>query len=732
MSSTTLELPKDDLTEMFFGLDEEQKGRSRGSLERSSGGRSQVRRASAGGLIKNALLTHQAVIKIVRNGTTNGGSRLGAQLQYISRNGALELSNGADLGARADGESAELVRDVIADWEKDFERMDPRTKFYTYHLIVSYPDSADQDAARIAGEAFAARLAGGDYGDRYKYVLAHHSDTRNPHTHIVINRSGQGGKTLHLSRHGIDIQSLRELHVETSRDVGIRLAATSRFSRGSERRSESLGRVKATADGRRLAAARGQVPEARYPFYGSGQRRELPKPVLERARGRNLESYGKVFAGLGSAGSMAEQRGAKSDMTMVSLFRANIAGAMQQLSQRNELERSDRMAEQIMGGDMPAEQARVLNAAAQAADPDVELGKINQDIRVFLDQFAEKIAGMTDETARTEADIALAKTRQQFEPLMDAETRKHFGGFMDRDQGPIARDDIDPVRQRQAAVQEAKDPDEVRPLDERGKAAQARLSEADQSVMQRFEEGGMSGKLALQRITSGSDVDKKTREMWLERDIKSHANTRNLSDAQARKEVLAAYRNAAVIYRDAREDIRGINRSFAEGRGHEAEGRATPSQDVTMDSPAPESQSKSPLISRDYATGVTGQIKETGAALYKADDPRSHSPYVDMNTGGETETRIWGVGLPDMLEREGLKVGDRARIYSPGSETVKVTETDPKSGEIREKETQRRRWEAVGIERAEDRTEIKRSVTPERERGSRAGRRNEEDRGIDR
>ncbi|MEM9232486.1 MAG: relaxase/mobilization nuclease domain-containing protein [Pseudomonadota bacterium] len=180
------------------------------------------------GMIANALLTNQAMVKVVRGGSVTASGRLGGQLSYITRKGTVEMERG-DTGELTHGVDA--LRDVQDEWAEDWARMDARVTSYTYHVILSYPKHTDREAAKQAARRFGERLTNGEYGDRYKYVMAHHDDTGHPHTHLVISRAGALGKTLQLSRYGITPQNLRELQVETAQDVGIALTATSRFSR---------------------------------------------------------------------------------------------------------------------------------------------------------------------------------------------------------------------------------------------------------------------------------------------------------------------------------------------------------------------------------------------------------------------------------------------------------------------------------------------------------------------
>lgn len=79
--------------------------------------------------------------------------------------------------------------------------MDARAANYTYHVFLYYPKDTGREAEKQAVRCFAERLTNGAYGDRYKYVMAHHGDTGHPHTHLVISRAGASGRTLQLSRY---------------------------------------------------------------------------------------------------------------------------------------------------------------------------------------------------------------------------------------------------------------------------------------------------------------------------------------------------------------------------------------------------------------------------------------------------------------------------------------------------------------------------------------------------
>ncbi len=259
--------------------DQGQGGRSRSPKPKSLSG-------GSAGIISNSLLSQQAVVKIVRGGGVTSAGRLAGQLAYISRQGSLTTERG-ETGELLEGMDA--LKAVQKDWAQDWQRMDARTTNYTYHVVVSYPKGTDPYAAEVAAENFAHRLTSGDYGGEYKFVMAHHRDTDYPHTHLVINRAAQSGKTLHLSRYGVSTQDLRDLHVETARDAGITLSATSRFSRNLGPEYDRSARIHSRREGRDLRERPRQEQRSGFPFHGRGRRTPIAPDQLQVLKGKRHE-----------------------------------------------------------------------------------------------------------------------------------------------------------------------------------------------------------------------------------------------------------------------------------------------------------------------------------------------------------------------------------------------------------------------------------------------------------
>ncbi|MEM9500132.1 MAG: hypothetical protein AAGA28_19615 [Pseudomonadota bacterium] len=402
---------------------------------------------------------------------------------------------------------------------------------------------------------------------------------------------------------------------------------------------------------------------------------------------------------------------------------------------------------------------------ARAPAIDREMKAIGTDVREFITRMDAKAEAMEDEDKRSQTEAAISRVLRDYEPLMDEETRTFFGKRLERDdEVEVARDDTDPTRQRRAAERDAADPTRTQPIGQeragsdgraradannpRGAATKAALKDADRQVAERFEAMGINGDLVLSRIRNGADVDRQTRENWFERDVRTLANAHSLSESQARIDMKAAYKDAAEIYRDARGEIRDINRAFAEGRGdgflqekiktgvqneiqrmkgqgfdraaiggrlleiedrvqERVTGRA-PDRDEGSVRPGPKRQGQT-TESRatgsgprrpELDAGVRGQIIRTGDALFKEDEKDSMSPYVDLKVEGRDKPfRVWGVDLPDMMQRENLSVGDTATLAHDGYKKVTVKKIDPKTGEAKTIEAQRRAWKATDIER---------------------------------
>jgi type IV secretory pathway VirD2 relaxase len=163
-------------------------------------------------------------------GRTRDPAHLRAHLDYISRNGQLEVEgpNGARLVGRGE------VRELGDDWS--FAALaDSRRRAnspLSLSIILSMPADTDPLKLRDAAREFAT----GALGDRFDYVFALHTDAAHPHVHLTVARRGVDGQRLNPKK--ADLESWRQRFAQALRDRGVEAEATPRRARGVTRRPE--------------------------------------------------------------------------------------------------------------------------------------------------------------------------------------------------------------------------------------------------------------------------------------------------------------------------------------------------------------------------------------------------------------------------------------------------------------------------------------------------------------
>jgi type IV secretion system T-DNA border endonuclease VirD2 len=210
----------------------------------------------------------QAVIKIIRNGGTRTPKQIKAQWEYISKDGDVELkrpesAHGANLDqpqwSEASREWAEATGRYAAG------QQGPSNIDMTTHIVVSFPPGTNVEDAEGAGREWAERMFrpleqdnGLDQEDEldhdyemyhaaheqptgqhaapqnYNFITAFHTDREHPHLHIVVNRRGDAGGWLKISRRHpvLNYTNMRQELVDAAANHNIILDATSRAERG--------------------------------------------------------------------------------------------------------------------------------------------------------------------------------------------------------------------------------------------------------------------------------------------------------------------------------------------------------------------------------------------------------------------------------------------------------------------------------------------------------------------
>lgn len=170
----------------------------------------------------------EVMVKVT--GRTRDGGHLRAHLEYISRNGQLELegADGALLVSRRD------VADLADEWAGAalVDKARRRDSPVSHSVILSMPAGTNEIAVRDAARAFAADMFAG----RHDYVFTLHTDTPRPHVHLSICSRGHAGERLNPKK--ADLELWRQTFAQALRDRGVEAEATPRRARGVTRKAE--------------------------------------------------------------------------------------------------------------------------------------------------------------------------------------------------------------------------------------------------------------------------------------------------------------------------------------------------------------------------------------------------------------------------------------------------------------------------------------------------------------
>lgn len=161
----------------------------------------------------------EVMVKI--SGNTKGAGHVQAHLDYISRNGKLEIED--ERGETLKGKTA--VRALAKDWSQDQGRRRKNTR-ETTNIVLSMPDGTEPKAVKNAARAFAKS----QFGKNHQYVMALHTDTESPHVHLTVKNLGYDGRRLHVKKG--DPQIWRESFAAELERLGVEAEATPRATRG--------------------------------------------------------------------------------------------------------------------------------------------------------------------------------------------------------------------------------------------------------------------------------------------------------------------------------------------------------------------------------------------------------------------------------------------------------------------------------------------------------------------
>lgn len=183
-------------------------------------------------LIKNLQRTPQAVVKRVRNGGTSTRKELTTQLEYVWRDQDAQIT-WQNLGRGLEDEAPRSFANITNRWPEAW-RGNPKSG-HTDHIVLSFPDGTKQEQAEAIAKDWGERVFGsGDYGDRWRYAAALHTDSDHHHAHFIVNKHGTDDGVFMSIRQGgaLNFDEMRIVQVEEAAKHGLELNASTRLSRG--------------------------------------------------------------------------------------------------------------------------------------------------------------------------------------------------------------------------------------------------------------------------------------------------------------------------------------------------------------------------------------------------------------------------------------------------------------------------------------------------------------------
>lgn len=196
----------------------------------------------------------EVMVKVT--GRTRDPGHLRAHLDYISRNGELEVEDRD--GALITGRPA--VRELADDWST-IALADSRrrtTTPFSVSVVLSMPAETDPATVRDAARVFAHEV----FADRFDYVFALHTDAQHPHVHLAVRALGDQGERLNPKK--ADLETWRQVFAQALRDRGVEAEATPRRARGVTRKAERTPLRKIRE---RHEAGQGELPKVRRAAY---------------------------------------------------------------------------------------------------------------------------------------------------------------------------------------------------------------------------------------------------------------------------------------------------------------------------------------------------------------------------------------------------------------------------------------------------------------------------------
>ena len=238
-------------------------------------------RNKLGSIVKR---TSQVMVKITGGG--KGMKQIKDHLDYISRNGKLEVENQEGNIVKGRDE----LRDLRDEWQHGDFRIAPEgTKREAFNIILSMPAETDALAVKRAARDFAKR----EFAEHQYAMVLHTFETdpdpnppRHPHVHLCVKAKSFDGTRLNPRK--ADLQRWREGFAEALREHGVEAAATNR----AQRLQRERGKRKSVQQMKMRGQPQNKVGRSRINQGYVEKAKEIERAVL-----RNFRGIAKVLDG---------------------------------------------------------------------------------------------------------------------------------------------------------------------------------------------------------------------------------------------------------------------------------------------------------------------------------------------------------------------------------------------------------------------------------------------------
>lgn len=259
------------------------RGKAVPAIRRSS---SRSRLADARSRLRRTVLrSPEVMVKIT--GTGRDMRSIRASARYVSRRESLPLED-----ARGDSYvGTGAVADALATWEKGGAGAAiPKTsgnRRESLNIVLSMPADVDRPSVARAARTFAARTF-----SNHDYLIADHSDTEHPHSHLIVRMTGHDGRRLNPRK--ADLARWRETFADSLREQGLDANATRRSVRGVVRRPVGQAILHMERTGRRPRVVEQQIAAARAELVTGVPKANPAAAAIADTRRQVLTSYGRI------------------------------------------------------------------------------------------------------------------------------------------------------------------------------------------------------------------------------------------------------------------------------------------------------------------------------------------------------------------------------------------------------------------------------------------------------